>query len=77
MERTVRSVLFLHAAKDDTFLMLVMLSPGKDAVLHVDSKGKFLFQHIFPKPMLTMGMLSPREGIFIDTRSHKLLLLDL
>jgi hypothetical protein len=76
MERPVRSVLFLHAAKDDTFMMLVMLSPGKDAVLHMDSKGKILFQHAFPRPMLTMGMLSPREGLFLDTHRHKLLLLD-
>jgi len=70
-------VLFLHAAKDETFLMLAMLSPGKDAVIHVDKNGKVLFQHIFPKPIQTMGMLSPREGIFLDTHNNIILLLDL
>lgn len=77
LEKVIKKVLFLHAAISDTFLMLVMLQAGTDAVIHVNKHGKIIFQHIFPHPMLTMGMLSPREGIFIDTRAHKLLFLDL
>ena len=60
MEMSVRIVVSLHAAQTDTFLMLVVLNSGKDAVLHIDSRGKLLFQHEFPEQMLTMSMISPR-----------------
>lgn len=41
----------------------------RDCVVHVDTTGKILFEHIFPVPMDTAGMINDREFIMVETRS--------
>lgn len=43
LEKTYKKILFLHAAFNDTFVFLAIISNKKEAIVHVDTKGKVLF----------------------------------
>ena len=77
LKKIYNQILFLHAAYNNTFVFLGMLTPRKDGVVHVDSKGNILFEKQFDDPMLTMAMMSDREAIFVNSRKNMILVLDL
>jgi hypothetical protein len=69
LTKTFRKILYLYPAFNDTYVFLGVAGLRQDCVVHVDSKGNILFQHIFPIPMDTAGMLSDKEFILLETRT--------
>lgn len=53
-----KKILYLHAAFNDTFVFLALITDRRDGVVHVDAKGKVIFEAYFEYPMDTMGMLN-------------------
>ncbi len=43
LSKTYRKILYLHAAYNETFVFLALITDRKDGVAHVDSKGTLLF----------------------------------
>jgi len=58
-------ILYLHMAYKQTFVFLALQNLNSDYAVHVDLYGTVLFQHKFTHPVLTMGMLSNKEAIFL------------
>ena len=69
LPKTYYKILYLYPAYNNTFVFLGMVGLRQDCVTHVDKDGKILFEHIFPKPMDSFGMMSDRECILLETRS--------
>jgi hypothetical protein len=47
LNKEYKRIHFLHAAYNDTFVFLATLSGKKDGVVHLDQKGKVLFEALF------------------------------
>jgi hypothetical protein len=60
LPKTYRKILYLYPAFNNTYVFLGVAGLRQDCVVHVDSKGKILFEHIFSVPMDTAGMISDR-----------------
>jgi hypothetical protein len=60
LKKTYYKILYLYPAYNNTFVFLGMVGLRQDCVTHVAADGTLLFEHIFPKPMDTAGMLSDR-----------------
>ena len=60
LPKSYYKILYLYPAYDNTFVFLGMAGLRQDCVTHVDANGKILFEHIFPKPMDALGMISDR-----------------
>jgi hypothetical protein len=69
LPKTYRKILYLYPAYNNTFVFLGSVGLRQDSVTHVDANGKILFEHVFPVPMDTAGMISDREFIMVETRS--------
>ncbi len=60
LPKTYRKILYLYPAFNNTFVFLGMVGLRQDCVTHVDAQGNILFEHVFPVPMDTAGMISDR-----------------
>lgn len=69
LPKQYRKILYLYPAFNNTYVFLGVAGLRQDCVVHVDATGKVLFEHIFPIPMDTAGMISDREFILLETRS--------
>lgn len=69
MKKEYFKILYLYPAYNDTFVFLGMHGLRRDCAVHVDKDGNIISEHLFTVPMDSMGMLSDRECIFIETRS--------
>lgn len=43
MAKKYKKIQYLHAAFNDTFVFLALITDRRDGVVHVDSKGKVIF----------------------------------
>lgn len=64
-EVTLKKILYLYPAENDTFVILGMRGVRQDIVWHINKKGKILFNYVFPYPMDAFGMLNQREAIML------------
>jgi len=43
LAKRYRKILYLHAAFNETFVFLALISDRRDGVVHIDKQGKILF----------------------------------
>ena len=77
LHKQFTKICYLYPAFNDTFVLLGLIVPRVDGIVHLDSQGKVLKVHRFKDPTDAIGMLSDRELIVAETRLDRISVLDL
>ena len=77
LQKKYHKILNLYPAYGNTYCFLGMRGHRQDCVVHFDSTGKILFEHVFEKIMDAFGMMNERECIMLETRENCITILNL
>ena len=77
LQKKYQKVLNLYTAFNDTYCFMGMRGHRQDCVVHFDSNGKILFEHVFEKIMDSFGMMDERNCIMLETRENCISVLNL